>query len=137
VPESTNHVALLNRLLSHVQNTMNAKQELLMLHDLPGPIRSEKPPAIGGFRPDMYATDIDRCTVIVGEAKTASDLETEHSRAQYAAYARHLSRFSAPTLILAVPWHLRIRAKTLLRLAIEDANAPRVACLVIDDIEEL
>ena len=116
---------------------MNINQQLLVLHDLPGPIGSEKPPAIGGFRPDVYAADIGKQTVIVGEAKTTADIETEHSRAQYVAYARHLSLFDSPTLILAVPWHLRVRAKTLLRLAIEEANTPHVARRVIDDMEEL
>jgi hypothetical protein len=137
VPESINHVALVSRLLTYVQNTMNGNLHLHVLHDLPGPIGSERPPLISGFRPDLYATDMTRQTVLVGEAKTTLDLETEHSRAQYTAYVRHLSIFSAPTLILAVPWHLRVRAKTLLRLAAEEANAIHVARIVVDDMEGL
>ncbi len=137
MPESINHVALLGRILIYVQNTMNLDQQLLVLDDLPGPIGSEKPPAISGFRPDIYAADVAKQTVIVGEAKTTWDLETEHSKAQYSAYVRHLASFASPTLILAVPWQLRVRAKTLLRLAIQEANAPHVAPIVIDDMEEL
>jgi hypothetical protein len=92
---------------------------------------------IEGFRPDLYASSGVLQTVIIGEAKTAKDVETAHSREQYRAYARHLAVCARPTFILAVPWHLRVRAKTLMRLAIEEAGAPTIVQVVIDDMQEL
>jgi hypothetical protein len=92
---------------------------------------------IEGFRPDLYATCGVIQAVIIGEAKTANDLETAHSREQYRAYARHLAASARPTFILAVPWQLRVRAKTLLRLAVEEAGAPAIVRIVLDDVQEL
>ena len=135
--ESTNHVELLRRLIAFVQDTMNANHEMVVMHDLPASIGAEKPPTVGGFRPDLYATDAVRQLVVIGEAKTTFDIESDHSRAQYLAYAQHLRSCPEPILILSVPWHLRVRAKTLLRLATKAANAPHIVCRVIDDMEDL
>jgi hypothetical protein len=137
VPESLNHSDLLNRLHKYVGYTFDQDRNLIILHDLPGSIGSEKPPMIESFRPDLYASKGVLQTVIIGEAKTMKDLETAHSREQYRAYARHLAACAHGTLILAVPWQLRVRAKTLMRLAVEEAGAPAIAQIVLDDIQEL
>jgi len=137
VPESLNHTALLDRLLKYVRHTLDIDHNFLILHDLPSAIGCEKPPMIEGFRPDLYASNGAIQCVIVGEAKTAKDLETAHSQEQYRAYARHLAVCAHPTFILAVPWSLRVRAKTLMRLAVEEAGAPAIVRVVIDDIQEL
>lgn len=135
--ESINHTELLARLLKYVHYTFAADQDAVILHDLPNAIGCEKPPMIGGFRPDLYASTGVLETVIIGEAKTAKDLETAHSREQYRAYTRHLAICAHPTFIMAVPWSLRVRAKTLMRLASEEAGASGIARVVIDDIQEL
>jgi hypothetical protein len=137
VPESKNHAALLERLVAYVQTTMNQDHNLSVLDDLSAELGRDKPPCLGGFRPDLYATNPSRSTTIVGEAKTRGDLETDHSKAQYYAYAQHLRTCANPTMILAVPWQLRIRAKVLLRYIIEEIDAQSIQCLVIDDVQEI
>lgn len=137
MPESLNHTELLDRLFKYVTYAYDSDGRYLVLHDLPSAIGCEKPPMIEGFWPDLYASHGAMQSVIIGEAKTAKDLETAHSREQYRAYARHLARCAHPTLILAVPWPLRVRAKTLMRLAVEEAGALAIAQVVIDDVQEL
>ena len=137
MPESLNHSGLLIRMHHYVNYTFDEDHNLIVLHDLPGAIGCEKPPMIEGFRPDLYASKGALHTVIIGEAKTARDIETAHSREQFRAYARHLAVCTHPTFILAVPWQLRIRAKTLMLLAVEQAGAPGIMQIVIDDIQEL
>ena len=136
MPESLNHTALLDRLFKYVTYTFDPDGRFLVLHDLPSAIGCDKPPMIEGFRPDLYASHGALQSVIIGEAKTAKDLETVHSREQYRAYARHLSCCLDPTFILAVPWPLRVRARTLMRLAVEEAGAPAISQIVIDDSQE-
>ena len=97
----------------------------------------EKPPFIGQFRPDLYASDTPTTSVIIGEAKTALDLETFHSRQQIIAYARHLALYQGSTLILAVPWQLRARAETIMSQALETARAINITRVVIDDVQDL
>lgn len=137
MPDSLNHTALLQRLHTYVQGTINPNQQIAILHDLPGLIGCEKPPYIGQFRPDLYASDAPTSCVIIGEAKTAQDLETPHSREQINAYARHLAMYPGSTLILAVPWQLRVRAQNIMIQALDSAGAERVDHVVIDDVQEL
>lgn len=135
--ESSTHMALVRRLVGYVQASMNSRQHLSVLHDLPGLIGCDKPPRLGPYRPDLYAADVPVTTVIVGEAKTSKDLETVHSRLQLRAYLRHLALYPGSTMILAVPWSVRVRAENLLRLVADETGSPAVVNVVIDDVEEL
>jgi hypothetical protein len=135
--ESLNHTALLDRLTMYVRHSIDAKPNFLILHDLPGAIGCEKPPMIEGFRPDLYASNGALQTVILGEAKTANDVDTSHSREQYRAYARHLAVCAHSTFILAVPWQLRVRAKNLMRLAVEETGSSTIIQVVVDDVQEI
>jgi hypothetical protein len=43
----------------------------------------------------------------LGEAKTAQDVDTEHTRIQLREYFAYLRNHPSPFLVLAVPWHHR------------------------------
>jgi hypothetical protein len=113
--ESTQHLQLLQRILDYVWLTFGELYSLSVLHDLPTTVGGEKPPRLGGFCPDVYATDVPVTTTIIGEAKTARDLETEHSRNQLTAFIAHLSSQSSGVLIVAVPWQSTGAAQRMLR----------------------
>jgi len=130
-------MVLLERLHTYVQKRINSNQHLTVLHDLPGVIGCEKPPYIGQFRPDLYASDAPTSCVIIGEAKTAQDLETPRSREQINAFARYLALYPGSTFILAVPWQLRVRAQTIMLQALRSAGADQVAPVVVDDLQEI
>ena len=56
-----------------------------------------------GFRPDVYYCYQD--TLIIGEAKTSSDIERLHSREQYESYIKKCALFQGQAILLiAVPW---------------------------------
>jgi hypothetical protein len=137
VAESSQHIALLQKLVAYVRGSVDDSGSLAVLHDLPGLIGCDKPPKIGAFRPDLYATDAPTTMVIVGEVKTARDLETAHSRDQLLSFLTHLSIFPNPVLMLAVPWTMRIRAQQLLSNLSAEAGTPDVTTLVVDDMKEL
>ena len=135
--ESAKHIALLTKLLQYVRASASETLHLSVLHDLPGLIGCDKPPKLGAYRPDLYATDAPTTRVIVGEAKTTLDLETSHSRQQLLSFLRHLALYPGSTLVVAVPWAARVRAKELLRKLREETNSQHTHLVVIDDIEEL
>lgn len=134
--ESAKHIGLLMKLVEYVQTSADDLQRLALLHDLPGMIGCDKPPKLGCYRPDLYATDAPTTTVIVGEAKTARDLETKHSKEQIRSYLRHLAMYPGSRLILAVPWSSHARAQQLLTVLSRDVGSPDVHLVVIDDMQE-
>ena len=130
-------MALLSQMLKYVRALEQQSHRLLVLHDLPGPIGCDKPPKIGNFRPDIYAANAPTTMVIIGEAKTASDLETTHSRKQFFSYLRYLALYPGSTLLVGVPWPMRIRAAHLLLELQLEAGSLETKLVVVDDVQEL
>ncbi len=90
--ESNKHTALVHIIIDHIQRSFADKLALAILNDLSTARHAEKPSRIGGFVPDVYAFDAPLTTVIIGEAKTADDLETEHSQKQLIAFLSFLGQ---------------------------------------------
>jgi len=136
VGESATHIGLLMKLVEYVRTSAEDVQQLALLHDLPGIIGCDKPPKLGSYRPDLYATDAPTTMVIVGEAKTSRDLETTHSKEQIRSFLRHLAMYPGSQLILAVPWSSRARAQHLLAVLSKESGLNNVKMVVIDDMQE-
>jgi hypothetical protein len=137
MPESTQHVALVRRLVSYVNSTFSECQSLSVICDLPIPIGGERPPRIQGFTPDLYAVDVPATKTILGEAKTQKDLETEHTRHQLTAFLYYLSCQSRGVLIVAVPWQIVGATQRTMRLITGAAGNPRgVDVIILDEIRE-
>lgn len=131
--ESNTHIRLVERLVSHIAN---AHAEVAIFHDLPSCVGAEKPPRIGGYVPDVYATDAPTTVVVIGEAKTEGDLVTDHSRRQLVAFLLHLQAHPhRGVLIVAVPWSARATAHNLLVSLRAENACGRVTVEVLDVVE--
>ena len=86
---------------------------------------------IEGHRPDVLAEDTPASFTLIGEAKTADDLETSHSKMQFRAYLAYLKLRPNPHLVVATPWYVVNSARTLLAAAQRemDANLVKIAFL--------
>jgi hypothetical protein len=73
-----------------------------------------RPFSIGGYTPDLFASDLPTTFEVVGEAKSASDLETERSGRQIRAFLDHLSLRPDSSFYLSVPPFTRSRAYAIL-----------------------
>ena len=100
--ESLQHQQLVKQIIDEAISIVGIKNRSLIASDavdgfsLP-PLTSE------GFRPDVYYCYENM--LIIGEAKTSSDIERLHSREQYKSYIRKCSLYPGEAiLIVAVPW---------------------------------
>lgn len=77
-----------------------------------------------GFVPDLYYKYDNK--IILGEAKTDSDLDREHSILQFKSYINYLKRYSNLDydcmFIIAVPWEASIAASRIIRRIINEEN---------------
>ena len=79
-----------------IDNTVLIATDAVDGYALP-PLTSE------GFRPDVHYCY--RNVLIIGEAKTSSDIERLHSREQYESYIKKCALFQGEAILLiAVPW---------------------------------
>lgn len=110
--ESSQHQHLVERIVKAVVGALHGYDEALCLVD--GTTDSDGiPHMIGGFRPDVYA--VGASIVIVGEAKTARDLESPRTGHQLRAFLKYVEAHTSRHLVLAVHWTNVATAKSVLR----------------------
>jgi hypothetical protein len=61
------------------------------------------PPIVGTHRPDVYAVMRGSGRTVIGEAKTAVDIDNEHTKRQLSAYFQHLGEGAGGEVWMAVP----------------------------------
>jgi hypothetical protein len=65
--------------------------------------RDGVPPILETYRPDIYAVERGSGRTVIGEAKTADDIDNNHTKRQLDAYFRHLAEGAAGEIWMAVP----------------------------------
>lgn len=100
--ESTLHIRLVECLARQVRERHPAERGLLMLvdHDHYG---NDRPYRVNGYCPDLFASDLPTTFEVLGEAKTAADLERTRSHAQIGAFLDYLSLRPHGWFYLCVP----------------------------------
>lgn len=134
MPESATHAGLVKALITFAERELGTLADLSVRDDAVRPLRGERPPRIYGYVPDVFATDVPTTATLIGEAKTRSDLETEHSQRQILAFLRYLSQTPNGVFVLSVP----LSAVPTARRLVSRLNAPfadtQIRAVVIDGV---
>ena len=132
MPESATHIGLVQRLVAWVEIHWASEQDGLLYVDDPSRTAADKPPTILGYTPDVYWKALTGHSVLIGEAKSAYDVETRHSRKQFASFISHLSSVEEGTLLIAVPWHVVPQTKSLIRAIQRATGSTAVRTIFLD-----
>lgn len=110
--ESLEHRMYVQQLSSYIDSLIPENMTSLKIVDGDG---NDKPPRTSGnFVPDVYYKFKD--LLIIGEAKTAPDIERKHSLEQYRDYYKDASSFDGKAIIVfCVPWHVKNTVKNIMR----------------------
>ena len=73
---------------------------------------------------------------LIGEAKTAPDLESQRSYKQFLAFLLFLAARPKPTLVVATPWQATATAKNIIKQAQRESRTKRVQLRFLSDREE-
>ena len=133
MPESARHARLVEAIVAHAEHRVGKLTDILVREDAVRPRRGERPPKVSGFTPDVYASDVPTTMTLIGEAKTAADLDTKHSRAQIAAFLQYLAHTPGGLFVLAVPVSVKPRARWVLRELSRPLGSGAPKTEVIDD----
>jgi hypothetical protein len=104
---------LVQAIVAFAEQELGTLAEISVREDAVRPLRSEKPPKVAGYTPDVLATNIPTTRTLIGEAKTRADLENDHSRQQISAFLRYLSHTAGGIFVLAVPLNAGATARRL------------------------
>lgn len=135
MPESSQHLHLVEALVSYIEVKYKPLKSMIILYDLPSTVGGDRPPRIGGYAPDVYATDAPTTVTVIGEAKTAEDLVTPHSRQQIQAFLDYLRYQKSGVLVLAVPLFSSATARIVVESAKRAAqvNSNEIEIIILDD----
>ena len=130
--ESAVHMSLVERMADWVADELLSGNAAAILLDLPSSRSVSHPPLIYGHMPDLYVDDNIARVLVIGEAKSARDLETERSERQISAFLEYCSLHENALLVLAVPWHRTRLARSLLRMLKRKLGVQPVATKVLE-----
>jgi hypothetical protein len=124
--ESSTHTILVENLIRVVDLRHKHTRGFTMFADHHR-FGSDRPPMIGGFTPDLFASDVPESFRIIGEAKTSSDLDSMRTHFQIRAFLEHLSLYENGMFYLAVPLFVGPRARYLLKSFLKSDGAKVIA----------
>lgn len=130
--ESALHMLLTRFLVLWIAENLLGGDLAPILVDAPDQSARDKPPLIYNFVPDVYVMRGPNNGVIVGEAKTAKDVDARHSIEQYKAFLRKCSESDDSYFILAVPWDMVRLARWILGRLKKEIGAEEVVTTVLD-----
>ena len=106
--ESIAHITLVNLLATWIVDSLLNGDYGHILIDTPDQGSQRKPPTLYDFTPDVYVVNAPSYSFIVGEAKTARDVDNRHTIEQIKAFLCKCAESDTSLFVFAVPWH-RVR----------------------------
>lgn len=134
MPESQQHRRLVQHLHDWVMSTHIHDSPTVVYIDSRQYSHISRPPLVNGYIPDLYVSRPDDSGVIIGEAKTANDLENEHTHSQFIAYLSWCAAREGSLLVVAVPWYMSRFAKSMVH-NIEKRLRVRPDSIVLDELD--
>lgn len=133
MPESAVHIHLVVALRRWIADEYFNGELAHVLSDTSGTPQAGRTPQVGGYVPDAFASTGGDSRVVVGEAKTADDIERRHSMAQIEAFLRFCNGVNG-NLVLAVPWHRAAYARNFLHTLNRSKGLSVDRCRVLDGL---
>lgn len=129
--ESTIHMHYVDQLLLFAKTIIPSNYHSLIYVDKPD--SAQKPPRTAqNFIPDLYYKYQEH--LIIGEAKTFSDVDSRHSKMQYEDYINEAFHFQGKAIILfSIPLAAKGTIKNIVRRLVENYSG-RIVVYFISDL---
>ena len=133
--ESEQHNSLVIAIIKWIQNNKCEEENICLFMDSGLTPSGKRPKPINGHVPDVYAENLAlKKWIIIGEAKTARDLDSKRSEIQIKAFLENCSLYEEAIFVLAVPWDTTRYARLLLKVFKKNMNLERVKTIVINEL---
>jgi hypothetical protein len=134
MPESSIHTNLVKLMVRWIIELLPPEDGSHILIDIPENSPQKKPPKLYEFVPDVFVSNSKRYPFIIGEAKTATDIDNNHTMEQITAFLRKCSESDNSLFVLAVPWHRVRLAASVIKYCKKTAGLDLVQTRVIDHL---
>ena len=127
--ESDQHRSLVQALAREISDSSLWQNPPILYCDIQDGSALDMPPIIGNNRPDVFARDLG--VLVIGEAKTANDIDNQHTFDQLISFFDYLCSQAQGEFWMGVPW---LNAGTALRVCKhlrKKASAQRIPIRVL------
>ena len=111
--ESSVHVDLVDKLAGWIAKSLLNDDYGFIFIDKPDNNPGKKPQNVYGFVPDVMVVNAPGCKYVIGEAKTANDIDNQHTIDQIEAFLRKCAESEDSYFVFAVPWYMVGLAKSI------------------------
>ena len=132
--ETVAHLGLVKQLASWIIANLLGNDSGYIYIDSPDSSAQKKPTKVGGFVPDVLVPIGPGSIFVIGEAKTAQDLERKHSLQQLEAFLKECSRYENAFFVLAVPWDIVRFSRSMMREMQKSCGAEKVRVEVLEKL---
>lgn len=132
--ESLAHMNLVNMLVTWIADSLLNGNYGHILIDTPEQSIQRKPPTVYDFTPDIFVINAPGFSFIIGEAKTATDLDNRHTVEQLRAFLRKCAESGTSLFVLAVPWHRVRLARSIVKHCQKMTNTEEVRTKVLEKL---
>lgn len=130
--QSEEHKKLVSLLAENLESRFPGIQLIIDILAVPG---DEVPPIIGAYRPDLYAEITPDSPVIVGEAKTDTDLQNRHTYNQLSTFVTYLESRGNGLFVLAISGLIADQAKTFMRFVYQALGIKSTSMVLFDGLD--
>ena len=130
--ESALHMLLVSCLVKWIADSVLGGESAPILTDASNRAAKDKPAVVYGYVPDVCVLRSYRDKIVIGEAKTARDVEGMHSMEQYKAFLRKCAECEDSLFVLAVPWDMVRLARSILCRLKNEIGAEGVTTKVLE-----
>ena len=133
--ESKEHNLLVNAIEIWIEKNKCGIDNICLFTDSGHTPAAKRPKPINGHVPDVFAENLKQEKwTIIGEAKTARDLDAKRSETQIKSFLEYCSLYDETMFILAVPWDITRYAKSLLKEFKRELGLERIESIVINEL---
>lgn len=132
--ESLAHINLVNMLATWIADSLLNGDHGHILIDTPDRSSQQKPPPICDYTPDIFVINAPGFSFIIGEAKTATDLDNRHTVEQLKAFLCKCAESTTSLFVVAVPWHRVRLARSIVKYCQQLTNTEEVKTEVLEKL---
>ncbi len=121
--ESSKHIELVEKCADWICKSLLDGDSGYMYIEKPDFPKEKRPQMVYGFVPDIIVVNAPKYECIIGEAKTANDIENQHTIDQLRAFIRRCTEVNNALFVFAVPWHRIGLAKSIIHYCCRKSEA--------------
>ncbi len=132
--ESSIHIELVDKLVDWISKSYCGGDHGYILIESPDNPAGKRPQQVFGFVPDVMVINAPGYKCIIGEAKTANDIDNQHTIDQTRAFLRKCAEFEDSFLVFAVPWYRVGLARSVVRYCCRNISIDDIGIIVLDKL---